>query len=132
MHVTTYGYEIPDTGDPAKGANGWFAAIVFNFERLDDHNHDGNNSSLLSLESFAPYTQSIAAADWVSSVSGYKQTLIVPLGITEINNYNLKFVFTAPAGVVGQGAYLGWKRLTATTYELYCNDNTAAFTAYYR
>lgn len=132
MHVTTYGYQIPDTGDPAKGATGWYAAIVFDFNRLDAHNHDGNNSALLTVGNFAPYTGTILAAGWGSSGTGYKQTITVPAGITEINNYNLKFIFTAPAGMVGQGAYLGWKRLTATTYEVYCNDNTAAFTVVYR
>lgn len=132
MHVTTYGYQIPDTGDAAKGTSGWFAAIVANFNRLDTHNHDGNNSALLTVGGFSPYTNAIAAAGWGSSGSGYKQTVTVPAGVTDINNYNVKFVFTAPSGVVGQLAYLNYKRITATTFDVYCNDNTAAFTAIYR
>lgn len=132
MHVTTYGYQIPDTGDPAKGADGWMAAVVFNFERLDEHDHDGINSPLISSASFATSTSTIAAVGWSASGSGYKQTITVPGAVTEINNYNVKFVFTAPVGQVGQVALLNYKRLTATTYEVYCSDNTAAFTAYYR
>ena len=132
MHVTTYGYQIPDTGDKAKGTDGWMAAIVFNFNRLDDHNHDGINSALIPSSAFATYTSSILAANWVSNGSGYKQTITVPGDITEINNFTVKFVFTAPVGQVGQVAPLNYKRLTATTYEVYCSDNTAAFTAYYR
>lgn len=132
MHVTTYGYQIPDTGDPAKGATGWMQAVTANFNRLDGHNHDGNNSVLLSLSSFAPFSNTIAAAGWGASGAGFKQTVTVPAGVTEINNYNVKFIFTAPSGVLGQTAYLGYKRLTATTYEVYCNDNTAALTALYR
>lgn len=132
MTPSTYGYRIPDTGDLAKGANGWFASIVYNFERLDDHNHDGNNSALLSLASFTSYSATLLAADWVVSGSGYKQTVTAPSGLTEFNNYNAKFVFTAPAGKVGEIAYLTYDRITATTIDVYCNDITAAFTAIFR
>ena len=132
MDLTTYGYRLPEAGDPAKTASGWFASMEFNINRLDEHDHDGANSSLLPMSSLTPYSQSVLAAAWTADTAGYKQTVTVPAGITEVNEYNLKFVFTAPAGMVGYTAYLGYKRLTATTYELYCNDNTAAFTVYYR
>lgn len=132
MTPSTYGYRIPDTGDLAKGANGWFASIVYNFERLDDHNHDGVNSALLALASFSPYTATIAAAGWSVSGSGYKQTISAPAGLTEFNNYNAKFVFTAPVGKVGEIAYLHYDRISATSIDVYCNDNTAEFTAYFR
>ena len=132
MTPTTYGYRIMDVGDKAKGTNGWFESINFNFERLDGHDHDGVNSALLSFASFSPFTGTILAAGWTVSGSGYKQTVTVPAGVTEINNYNVKFIFTAPSGVVGEIAYLDYKRISATTFDVYCNDNTAAFTVLYR
>lgn len=133
MIPTTYGYRNPDTGDKAKGTNGWYASLGYNITRGDSHNHDGVNSSLITIANFAPYTQTILAAAWVTdSAGGYTQTVTVPAGVTDVSNYNVKFVFTAPAGMVGETGYLGYKRLTGTTYTLHCNDNTAAFTAIYR
>jgi hypothetical protein len=134
MEFTTYGYRLPETGDTSKTSTGWFASMEFNISRLDAHNHDGNNSPLLTMASFAPYTNTAAAASWAADGSGggYKQTITVPTGITEINDYHVEFIFTAPAGLVGQRVNLGMKRLTATTFEIYCNDVTAAFTIVYR
>lgn len=132
MTTTTYGYRKPETGDRARGTNGWFESLEFNIDRFDSHNHDGSNSAALELSSFSPYSGTILAANWSADSGGYKQTITTPAGVDDINNYNVKFVFTAPAGKVGEMAYLGYKRLSATTYEVYCNDNTAAFTAYYR
>lgn len=109
------------------------ASIEFDIDRLDGHSHNGVDSALLSLSSFTPYSQSILAVNWVSDgAGGYQQTVTVPAGVTEVNDYNVKFIYTAPAGKVGEVAYLGYDRQSATTYILYCNDNTAAFTAIYR
>lgn len=133
MTPTTYGYKNPDTGDKAKGANGWYASLGYNITRLDSHNHDGVNSSLITIGNFAPYSNAVLAANWATDgAGGYTQTVTVPAGVTEINNYNVKFVFTAPGGMVGAAAYLGYSRVSATTYLVSCNDNTAAFTALYR
>lgn len=132
MTTTTYGYRLPEAGDRAKGASGWYASMEFNISRLDTHDHDGVDSAALPMSNIAPYTGTITAVGWSVDGGGYKQTITVPAGVTEINNYNVKFIFTAPAGKVGEIADLGYKRLTATTYEVYCNDNTAAFTALYR
>jgi hypothetical protein len=132
MDTTTYGYKKPTSGTRAKGSSGWMQALNYNTDRLDDHNHDGSNSALLEMSSFTPYTNTIAAASWSASGAGYKQTVTVPAGVTDINNYNVKFVASAPAGVASQIIQLHYKRLTATTYELYCNDATLALTAIYR
>jgi hypothetical protein len=132
MTLTTYGYKLPETGDLAKGADGWFQQLEFDIERLDGHTHDGVDSSLLPLSSFSPYSGTILAANWAADGAGYKQTVTVPAGVTEVNDYNLKFIFTAPVARVGEVAYLAYDRQSATTYEVYCNDNTAAFTVVYR
>lgn len=132
MTLTTYGYKKPDSGDRAKGVTGWYAAYNFNVDRLNTHNHDGANSAFISPSAITPFSNTVLAAAWSVSGSGYKQTVTVPAGVADVANYILKFVFTAPAGVVGQNAYLLWNRITATTYDLYCNDNTAAFTVYYK
>jgi hypothetical protein len=132
MQTLTYGYRKPETGDRAKGAGGWMESIAYDIERLNDHDHDGINSPLLPIDSFSPYTNSILAAGWVADGSGYYQDITVPTGLTELNNYNVKFIFTAPGAKVGEVAYLDYDRLTATTYRVYSNDNTSAFTVLYR
>lgn len=132
MTLTTYGYRLPQSGDKAKGTSGWYASYEFNVSRIDTHNHDGANSALLTFSSISPYTGTILAAGWGVDGAGYKQTVTVPAGVTEVNNYNLKFIVTAGTAAVGTILYLGYKRLTATTYEVYCNDNTTALTVLYR
>lgn len=132
METTTYGYKKPESGDRAKGSSGWMQALNYNTDRLDAHNHDGTDSPLLEMSSFTPYSGTILAAAWSASGAGYKQTVTVPAGVTDIANYNVKFVATAPAAVLSQTIDLHYKRLTATTYEVYCNDNTLALTAIYR
>lgn len=131
MQTLSYGYKLPETGDKAKGASGWYEALEYNVTRLNSHNHDGSNSPAIDVSSFVPFSQAIAAVGWTAATPGYKQTVTVPSGVLEVNDYHIHFIFTA-GGTVGERAYLGIKRLSATTYEVYCNDNTAAFTAYFR
>lgn len=132
MQTTTYGYKKPQQGDRAKGSSGWYAAINYNTDRLDGHNHDGSNSASLSISAIAALTATVSAGSWSVSGNGYVQTVTVPAGITEVNNYSVKFVATAPAGIASEVVYLQYKRLTATTIRVYSNDNTLAATAVFR
>jgi hypothetical protein len=132
MVTTSYGYRVPEAGDRAKGSLGWYESIEFDIERLNDHSHNGIDSAQLNVNSFSPFTATLAAADWVVSGSGYSQDASTPVGIDDISNFNVKFIMTAPAGMVGEVAYLGYDRLTATTYRVYCNDNTVALTVLFR
>jgi hypothetical protein len=132
MVTTSYGYRIPEAGDRAKGALGWYESIEFDVQRLNDHTHNGIDSASLNVNAFSPYSGTILAAGWTTSGTTYAQDITTPVGIDDINNFNVKFIFTAPVGSVGEVAYLNYDRLTATTYRVYCNDNTAAFTVLYR
>ena len=134
MYLTTYGYRQLDDGDAAKGANGWFESIEFDIARLDSHNHDGANSALITGSAITPFSNSILAAAWTVDGGGFKQTVNTPAGMAavDIADYNLKFVFTAPGGQVGRVAYLSWDRISPTSFDVYCNDVTAAFTVLYR
>lgn len=134
MITTTYGYRVPEAGDRAKGASGWMQAIEFDIDRLDGHTHDGIDSSLITIASFSPFTNTLLAANWVAdgSAGNYKQTITVPNGITEINDWNVKFIASAPGGMVGEVLYLPYDRQSGTTFEVYCNDNTVACTILYR
>jgi len=132
MQTLSYGYKLPEAGDRAKGTGGWYEALEFDISRLNGHNHDGANSPSISISSLSSLTQTILLGAWAAASPGYKQTKTVPAGVSEFNDFDVHFIFTAPVGKIGERAYLGTKRLTATTYEVYCNDNTAEFTAVFR
>ena len=123
MTPTTYGYKNPDNGDTSKGALGWMAAWLFNWTRIDGHSHNGIDSALLSTASFATPSVTAPNASWIVSGSGYKQTVTTPALVGDVNNFVLKFVIASGA-LTGQSIYLQYNRLTPTTFDLLCNDNT--------
>ena len=127
MRTTPYGYRVPQTGDPAKGTGGWYESVEFDIDRVDNHNHDGTNSRLLSAAAIPTETVDILAAGWVADGPSYKQTVTMPAAVPEVNEVSVRFYQTAPGAEVGKNANLSFKRLTATTVEVYCSDNTAEF-----
>lgn len=127
MRTTPYGYRVPETGDPAKGTGGWYESVEFDIDRVDNHNHDGTNSRLLSPTAIPTSTVSILAAGWVADGPSYKQTVTMPGSVPEVNEVSVRFRQTAPAPEVGMNAQLAFKRLSPTAVEVYCSDNTAEF-----
>lgn len=125
----SYGIVVPQTGD--RGSV-WFPAIEDNLEQLNDHNHNGTNSALLSPSAFSitGFTSTIASGSWgaVSGKSGlYEQTVTVPAAVTEVNNYDIHVYNSS-----GHRLDLTIERQSATTYKIYINDNTLTLTAVYR
>jgi hypothetical protein len=131
MQTTVYGYLNPSNGDLSKGANGWMAQINFDILRIDQHSHNGIDSALLSSSSFVSTSVTAPASSWITSTggtnlpaSGYQQDVTVPAGVSEINNFMIKFLVSTAGTRVNQPLQLFYSRLTATTFRLYCNDNT--------
>lgn len=77
MLTLTYGYKKPQSGDRGPTV---FPALEDNIQQLNDHNHDGSNSSKLSAASLGVTTQSILAANWVSLGGGnfHQQVALLP------------------------------------------------------
>jgi len=129
----SYGYKLPVTGE--KGAT-FFPALEDNITRVNSHTHDGANSPLISPSAFsttavlANFKSTIAAGSW-AAVSGhtglYKQTVNVPAAVTEVNNYTV-YVYTS----TGARLNLTIERVSATSYDIYINDNTLTLTAVYK
>lgn len=130
MITTAYGYQVPVSGDPSKGTTGWMPGYEFNVNRLNGHTHNGIDSALLTITNFTPYNVVAAAAGWVATGSSYAQTVTVPAGVTEINNYNAEFYISATSGSapVGARVYPVWSRVTGTTVQIFFNDNTCDVT----
>jgi hypothetical protein len=131
MQTTAYGYLNPDQGDLSKGTNGWMAAVNFDIDRLNGHTHNGVDSPLLNFGSIAAQTVVAPLASWIASTggtglpaSGYMQTVTVPAAISEINNFNVKFLINTAGATQYQPLNLFYARLTGTTFNLYSNSNT--------
>lgn len=127
MLTLSYGYFKPQTGD--RGSV-WFPRLEDNFQRLNDHNHDGSNSSLLTPAAIskALFKTVILSAAWSSLGGGnYRQTITVPSGVTELNNYVVQFYVTA----TGVRVFPSFERQSATSYFVFTNDNSLGYTAIY-
>lgn len=139
MQTTVYGYEIPDTGDLSKGANGWMSAQDFNWARISAHTHDGIDSALLSTLTFTSGTVTAPAASWAVNpggsgipAGGYVQSVTVPAPVGELNDFMIKFYISTAGVTQYQQVYLDYKRTSGTTFNLYCNDNTVDIVCVFR
>jgi hypothetical protein len=120
----TYGLKRPETGDLGSV---WFPNLEDNFTRLDAHDHDGTDSSLLPLTSITKQTTTIASGDWVDQGGGtYRQEVIMPAGLT-FAGYTIS-LRTAAGEQIFPTVKLG---SAANKYYVYVNDNTLVLTATY-
>jgi hypothetical protein len=121
MQTLSNGYLKPsntDTGDI------FFPAMEFNIQRLNDHTHDGSNSSHLATTS-----QNILAASWAAAPIGgglYVQTVTIPTGFS-YDSVEVWFRLST-----GEFVYPSIEKVDATHYKIYTNDNSLAYVAYYR
>ncbi len=120
----SYGYVKPQTGD--KGSV-FFPALEDNIDRLNDHNHNGTNSTRLSATSIDAVSQNISSASWASQGGGmYRQTVTMSAGVT-FDTHAIQFRNSS----TGEIMYLQAVKVTSTTYYVYINDNTIDLKAVY-
>lgn len=126
----SYGFEKPATGD--KGSV-FFPALEDDIQQMNDHTHNGTNSSKLSAAATSAVTQAILSASWGASIGGglYRQTITVPASLTAnsgtYDDHMVQFRNTANGRIL----FLQTQKVTSTTYYLYINDNTIDVTAVY-
>lgn len=117
MLTLTYGFKKPQTGDRGPTV---FPAMEENIQKLNDHTHDGLNSSLLSSASIAAVTQTLLAGSWVSQGNGlYKQTVTLPGALT-YSATNISFEH----GTTGDLLYLTVNKVSSSQYDVFINDNS--------
>jgi hypothetical protein len=131
MLTTTYGYLNPSAGDLSKGTNGWMAQVNFDITRLDGHSHNGVDSALLSINSYAAATVTAPSGSWGVNPggsglpsTGYVQTVTTPASISEINNFSVKFLISTAGSRQYQPLELFYARITGTSFKLYSSDNS--------
>ncbi len=120
MQTLSYGFfkpQNPDTGDV------WFAAMEDNIQQLNDHDHDGSNSSPL-----ATTLATAAAGSWVASGSAgmYRQAVSVPAGMS----YDSCDIWVHRS--TGEVVYPTLEKISTTQFYIYTNDNSLAYTLFFR
>lgn len=122
--VLSKGFKLPTTGD-----RDWWTQLEDNITQLNSHDHDGTDSEQISTNNLSKSTGSIASGSW-SAVSGeagtYKQTVTVPTGYT-VDLTDIKFYITSS----GIQIHPSVRKVTATTYDVFINDNSLSLTAVY-
>lgn len=124
MLVLSYGYKKPQSGD--KGAP-LFSALEFDIQRLNDHNHDGSNSTILTAQSITGIQQTILAAGWATyggPAGHYRQLVTLPAGF-DFDKVQISF------RINGNYTYPTIQRQSATQYYIYSIDNTVNVLAVY-
>ena len=122
MLTLSYGFKKMQDGDLS---DAWFDDIANNMQLLNDHNHNGVNSSKISTKGIQAYTQSLPNTNWVPSGSVYAQPVTIPGGEL-YDNYAIYFKTTA-----GEPVFLSTVKTSSTTYTIYSNDSTLGLVAYY-
>lgn len=122
MLTLSYGYKKPQDGDLS---DLWFDEISNNMQLLNDHNHNGTNSSKISAKGVQAFTQSLPNSGWAPFGSIYSQSVTIPSGEL-YDNYAIVFKTTA-----GEPVYLSVVKTSSTTYTIYSNDSTLGLVAYY-
>lgn len=120
MQTLTYGFQLPETGD--KGSV-FFPALEDDIQQLNDHDHDGSNSTRLTAQSITAVSATIVLASWVLTAGGtYRQLVTMPPG-TEFDDYGMAFQVASGASS-GHRVNLSVEKVSATTFYVYINDNT--------
>lgn len=127
MQTLTYGFKKPQTGD--KGSI-WFPALADNIQQLNDHTHNGTDSSRLTVASLTTVSATIDSSAWVA-VAGqtgtYRRLITIPVSIASLDDCVVSFKHGTSKDVL----HLTYEKQSTNTYYLYVNDNTISIIADY-
>ena len=116
----TYGRKLPLDGERTH-----WESQEYNIQRDDAHTHDGSDSAPIPVKNLTHGSSTLALADW-AAVAGqagtYKQTVTVPSGYTE--GSFTKTCFINSGSEAGSIFYPTIVNLSASTFDVYINDNT--------
>lgn len=127
MLTLSFGYQKPQTGD--KG-NVFFPALEADIQQLNDHNHDGANSSKLTAQSITGVSDTILGSAWVATSGGtYRQAVTMPANVT-FDAYGIMFRIKT-GGNAGFQVNLSVEKINSNSYYVYINDNSVDLTVLY-
>ena len=116
------GYKKPQTGD--RGSS-FFPDLEFDIQRLNDHNHDGTNSELLTSAAMTAETATAASGSWVVSGARYRQSVSMPAGMA-FDDYQVLVKDSSGIQVLAK-----IEKINASSFYVYTNLNTATYTIYF-
>ena len=124
MQTLSYGYKKPQTGD--KGVP-LFNALAEDVQRVNDHTHDGVNSSPLTAQSLQGVQDTILSANWIAfgPIGHYRQLITILAG------FNFNTMFMSFRTTSGEYIFPTVDRFSATQYYIYTTDNTQDFVVTY-
>jgi len=124
MLTLSFGFKKPETGDTGSVI---FPALEGNIQQLNDHNHDGANSSKISSSAISPLTSTALSASWVLVGNGiYSQTITMPAALAyDTTTFQVRLTSS------GHLVYPRIDKVSASQYTIFTNDNTADFTIHY-
>lgn len=123
MLTLTYGYKKPQSNDKGPIV---FPAMEANIQQLNDHNHDGANSSKLPAKSIVGEEDTIDSASWVSVGNGLYRQLVTVLAGYDYDLTPMSFRLQN-----GDYVYPSVERVDSTQYYVYTNDNTQDYLVVY-
>lgn len=115
MLTLSFGFKKPLSNDKGPQV---FPAMEDNIQQLNDHTHNGVNSSKLPGSSLEPTTQVLLAAGWVLVANGhYNQTATLPGGLL-YDKVTLRFRLNS----TGHDVFPTVLKASATQYTVYFDD----------
>jgi len=124
MLTLSFGFKKPETNDSGSVV---FPALESNIQKMNDHTHDGANSSKIPSSSITKVTTSILSAGWVLVANGiYKQTVTLP-GAVSYDTTKIVFKLTA----TGHEVFPTVEKVSASQYDVFLNDNTVDLSVMY-
>lgn len=123
MLTLSFGFKKPENGDLGAVV---FPALEGNIQQLNDHTHNGTDSSKLDSASVEPLQVSIAAGSWVAQGNDlYKQTVTLPATLS----YDMvSFTVKLPTGDLVHPTI---NKVSDTQYDIFTNDNSVGFEVSY-
>ena len=114
MITLSNGYVVPEDGD---FGDIWFDILENNIQRINDHTHNGVDSSPISSVSVQAFSGSIAEADFAVQADGrFRATTTVPAGGAFDT---LQVIYRDPT--TKEQMYLSYERASVTQFYTYIN-----------
>lgn len=88
MIILSNGYKLPETGD---FGDVWFPALEDNIQRVNDHNHDGNNSEKIPSTSMEATVQSVLSGDFGASGDEFVALITLAGGLVDVDKKHVIF-----------------------------------------
>ena len=124
MLTLTFGFKKPENGDKGQTL---FDALAANIQKLNDHTHNGSDSSAINTGSITKITQSVAAAGWANPVDGIYNQLVSMVSGLQFDTTTI----TIREASTGKLMPLPYEKVSASSFRVYCNDPSKDLTIVY-